>query len=143
MSKKSKKYLDSVETWIGLDTTFKGNIISNKAVRIDGKMVGNIEKSEGVVIGESAEIKGNITAKYIVIGGRIEGNIIATEGIELLDKSVVIGNIQTTILSISEGAFFEGKSTMIKQQEDDVEEDKEETENDVKDNKQEELIEED
>jgi cytoskeletal protein CcmA (bactofilin family) len=142
MSKKSKKYLDSVETWIGLDTTFKGNIISNKAVRIDGKMVGNIEKSEGVVIGESAEIKGNITAKYIVIGGRIEGNIIATEGIELLDKSVVIGNIQTTILSISEGAFFEGKSTMIKQQEDDVEDNKEETE-DEEENKQEELIEED
>jgi len=142
MSKKSKKYLDSVETWIGLDTTFKGNIISNKAVRIDGKMVGNIEKSEGVVIGESAEIKGNITAKYIVIGGRIEGNIIATEGIELLDKSVVIGNIQTTILSISEGAFFEGKSTMIKQPEDDVEENKQETE-DEEENKQEELIEED
>lgn len=142
MSKKSKKYLDSVETWIGIDTTFKGNIISNKAVRIDGKMIGNIEKSEGVVIGESAEIKGNITAKYIVIGGRVEGNIIATEGIELLDKSVVIGNIQTTILSISEGAFFEGKSTMIKQQEDDVEENKEETE-DEEENKQEELIEED
>ena len=142
MSKKSKKYLDSVETWIGLDTTFKGNIISNKAVRLDGQMVGNIEKSEGVVIGESAEIKGNITAKYIVIGGRIEGNIIATEGIELLDKSVVIGNIQTTILSISEGAFFEGKSTMIKQQEDDVEDNKEETE-DEEENKQEELIEED
>ena len=142
MSKKSKKYLDSVETWIGLDTTFKGNIISNKAVRIDGKMIGNIEKSEGVVIGESAEIKGNITAKYIVIGGRVEGNIIATDGIELLDKSVVIGNIQTTILSISEGAFFEGKSTMIKQQEDDVEENKEETE-DEEENKQEELIEED
>lgn len=140
MSKKSKKYLDSVETWIGLDTTFKGNIISNKAVRIDGKMIGNIEKSEGVVIGESAEIKGNINAKYIVIGGKIEGNIIATEGIELLDKSVVTGNIQTTILSISEGAFFEGKSTMIKQQEDDIEENKEETE---EENNQEELIEED
>lgn len=122
MSKKNKKYLDSVETWIGTDTTFKGNIISNKTVRIDGKMIGNIEKSEGVIIGETADVKGNIAAKYIVVGGKVEGNIIATEGMELLDKSVVIGNIQTTILSVSEGAFFEGKSIMIKQEVDKEEE---------------------
>lgn len=133
MGKKNKKYLDNVETLIGTDTTFKGNIVSNKTIRIDGKMVGNIEKSEGVIIGDTADIKGNITAKYVVVGGKIEGNISATEGMELLDKSYVKGNLQTTILSISEGAFFEGKSTMIKQ-----EENKEETEE-----KEEELIDED
>lgn len=140
MSKKNKKYLDSVETWIGVETTFKGNIISNKTVRIDGSMIGNIEKSEGVIIGESSNVKGNITAKYIVVGGKIEGNIIATEGMELLDKSVVIGNIQTTILSVSEGAFFEGKSTMIKQKED---EDLKEEDEEEEEKTQEELIDED
>ena len=142
MSKKNKKYLDAVETWIGADTTFKGNIISNKTVKIDGKMIGNIEQSEGVIIGETADIKGNINAKYVVVGGKIEGNVTALEGMELLDKSMVKGNIQTTILSISEGAFFEGKSTMIKQEEpkEDIEEKEQEEE---KEEQQQELIDED
>jgi len=122
MSKKNKKYLENVETWIGIDTVFKGNIISNKTVRIDGKMIGNIEQSEGVIVGETANIKGNITAKYVVVGGKIEGNVIASEGMELLDKSTVTGNIQTTILSVSEGAFFEGRSTMIKPEEKETDE---------------------
>ena len=140
MSKKNKKYLDAVETLIGTDTVFKGNIISNKTVKIDGKMIGNIEQSEGVLIGETADIKGNVNAKYVVVGGKIEGNVTASEGMELLDKSIVKGNIQTTILSISEGAFFEGKSTMIKQEE--IKEETE-TEDQEEEEQQQELIDED
>ena len=140
MSKKNKKYLDNVETCIGNDTVFKGNIISNKTVKIDGKMIGNIEQSEGVIIGETADIKGNINAKYVVVGGKIEGNVVASEGMELLDKSMVKGNIQTTILSVSEGAFFEGRSTMITQEK--HEEQKEQKE-EIEETQEEELIDED
>ncbi len=118
MSKKNKKRFDTIETWIGLDTVFTGNIVSDKIVRIDGKLYGDIEKSEGVIVGDSAEIKGNINTKYIIVSGIVEGNIIANDGIELLNKSRVIGDIQTSILSIGEGAFFDGKSSMSKTEKD-------------------------
>ena len=69
-------------------------------------------------MGDCAEVKGNINTKYIIVGGIVEGNIKADDGIELLNKSKVIGDIQTTILSIGEGAFFDGKSSMSKTEQD-------------------------
>lgn len=127
MSKK-KKIFDSVETLIGTQTTLKGTIISSKTVRVDGQVIGNIEKCAGVIVGEAAFVKGNIEANYVVVAGKVEGNIIATEGIELLNQSSVVGNIQTNILSISEGAYFEGKSVMIKDEPKETEEEEPEEE---------------
>ncbi|MBQ3834146.1 MAG: polymer-forming cytoskeletal protein [Elusimicrobia bacterium] len=114
---KNKK-LDAIQTWIGADTIFTGNISTEKSIRVDGKLVGDIEKSESVVIGEAAEIDGNINTKYIVVSGKVNGNITADEGIELLATAKVIGDIYTNILYINEGAIFRGKSTMPEPAED-------------------------
>ncbi len=108
---KNKK-LEAIQTWIGTDTVFTGDISMAKGIRIDGKLVGNIKESESVVIGESAEIEGNINTKYIVISGKIKGNINANDGIELLSTAKVEGDLYTNILYINEGAIFRGQSTM-------------------------------
>ena len=113
MNKKNKKLFDTIETLIGNGTTFKGDIIASKSLRIDGVLIGNIKESENVIIGETAQIKGNISANYVVVDGTVEGNITANDSIELLNKSKVIGDLTTTILSINEGAKFKGKSLMI------------------------------
>ena len=113
MSKKTKKQFDTIETFIGQDSILNGNISTEKTIRIDGKMTGNIEKSAGVIIGDSAFLKGNINSGFVVVSGSVEGNIVANESVELLNKSKVVGNIQTKMISISEGAVFDGKSTML------------------------------
>ena len=110
--KKNKKLFDTIQTWIGTDTVFTGDLASSGSIRVDGKLIGNIKESESVIIGESAEIKGNINTKCIVVSGTVNGNIVASEEIELLNKSKVIGDLSTKILSINEGALFKGKSIM-------------------------------
>ena len=117
MSNKSKKIFDTIETLVGVGTTFTGDIYVTNSLRIDGKIIGNIKNSGGVIIGDKAEIKGNIYTGYIVVCGLVEGNITASEGIELLSKAIVIGDIKTTILSINEGAIFKGKSSMFEKEE--------------------------
>ena len=117
MNKKNKKVFDTIETLIGNGTTFKGDILVTKSLRIDGILIGNIKEAANVIIGESAQVKGNINANYVVIDGIVEGNITATESIELLNKSKVTGDLTTTILSINEGAIFKGKSLMIEKEE--------------------------
>lgn len=110
--KKNKKLFDTIQTWIGTDTIFTGDLSSSGSIRVDGKLIGNIKEAESVIIGESAEIKGNINTKCIVVSGMVNGNIIASEEIELLNNSKVIGDLSTKILSINEGALFKGKSIM-------------------------------
>ena len=107
-----KKNIDAIQTWIGTDTTFTGDVSTTKSIRVDGKLIGNITESESVVVGEAAEIEGNIKTKYIVVSGKINGNITADDGIELLATAKVIGDIYTNILYINEGAIFKGQSTM-------------------------------
>lgn len=117
MNKKNKKLFDTIETLIGNGTTFTGDIVSTKSLRIDGTLIGNIKEASNVIVGETAKVKGNINANYVVIDGNIEGNITAIECIELLNKSKVTGDITTAILSINEGAIFKGKSTMLEKEE--------------------------
>ena len=117
MNKKNKKLFDTIETLIGTGTTFRGEISTTKSLKIDGTLIGSIKEAANVIVGENAQVKGNICANYVVIDGVVEGNITATESIELLPKSKVTGDITTTVLSIKEGAVFKGKSVMIEKEE--------------------------
>lgn len=113
MGKINKKQFDTIESFIWQESCFKGDISTDKTVRVDGNFTGNIKKALGVIVGEKAKITGNINAEYVIVDGSVEGNIISSQAVELLNKSKVIGNIQTKILSVAEGAVFEGKSSML------------------------------
>jgi cytoskeletal protein CcmA (bactofilin family) len=111
IKKKSKNLLDAVETVIGQNAVIEGIIKTDKAIRIDGTINGNII-ANGVIIGETAEITGDIETKIILISGLVKGNINASETIEILQQAKVFGDIKTNLLTIAEGAHFYGKSSM-------------------------------
>ena len=121
-NKKNKKLFDTIEALIGNGTTFKGDITVSNSLRVDGILIGNVKEAANVIVGETAQVKGNINANYVVIDGTVEGNITAGECIELLTKSKVTGDLTTTILSITEGAVFKGKSLMLEKEEENNEE---------------------
>jgi cytoskeletal protein CcmA (bactofilin family) len=103
-----------IETLISHNTEFKGIISSKGSLRIDGIFEGTIEHADGVIIGETGIIKGDINAQNVVTGGKINGNITAAETIEILPTGQMYGDINSATLSISEGAIFEGNCTMSK-----------------------------
>ncbi len=116
--KRSKNLFDAVETLIGRNAVLEGTIKTGKVVRIDGKIKGDID-ALGVLIGTEAEVVGDINTKAIVVYGLVEGNINASETIEIMPKAKVVGDIKTNILTIAEGAYFDGKSSMITKKIDD------------------------
>ncbi|OPY77037.1 MAG: Polymer-forming cytoskeletal [Syntrophorhabdus sp. PtaU1.Bin058] len=105
-----------LETYISKDVTIKGELTTEGLVRIDGNFEGNI-LVDGLIIGKTGDVKGEVTAREIMIDGNIEGNINAKEIIEIKPDGKVQGDIQTVKLIIAEGAFFVGRSTMQKPQE--------------------------
>ncbi|MCL2485751.1 MAG: polymer-forming cytoskeletal protein [Endomicrobia bacterium] len=117
--KSSKNLLDSVETLIGQNAVIEGNLKTDKVIRIDGKINGNIDAA-GILLGADGLISGDIKTEVIMIGGAVKGNIFASESIEILPKAKVSGDIQTTLLTIAEGGFFEGKSSIINSEETNV-----------------------
>ena len=105
-----------LETVLGADSTVKGEMVVRGTIRIDGYLEGDI-RADWVIVGETGRIRGNVKTRSMVVGGRVDGNIEGSEIVELKDKAQVVGEICTAKLSISEGAMFEGQSSMKKRKE--------------------------
>ncbi|MBK8575518.1 MAG: polymer-forming cytoskeletal protein [Elusimicrobia bacterium] len=108
-----KKDIDTthMETIIGPDTRFMGNIRSKGFVRIDGAVEGGVS-AEGVILGEKGSISGDILAKVVFISGKVTGNVTAAHSLELQPKGQIRGDLKTAQLSIADGALFEGHCLM-------------------------------
>ena len=105
------KKADKVETFIGSNATFRGELKTSGAIRIDGAVEGNIT-ADWVILGEKGNIKGDVVAHSVIVGGRIEGNVRTKGIIEIKNKGKIIGDILTPKLSIIEGGIIEGKASM-------------------------------
>ncbi|MCS7013339.1 MAG: polymer-forming cytoskeletal protein [Chloroherpetonaceae bacterium] len=93
-------------------TTVRGDFETAGNLRIDGKVLGNIISSANVAIGQGGSVEGNITAAMVKISGRVHGNL-EVHGRLILDATaVLIGEVKTKLLSVEEGATFNGKVTM-------------------------------
>lgn len=90
----------------------EGKISSEGNVRIDGKVIGDVNINGNLTLGEGAEIKGEVKAKSLIVSGKVEGTIDVTDKLTLEPKSFVKGDIITKVLVIEEGAMFDGKSVM-------------------------------
>jgi cytoskeletal protein CcmA (bactofilin family) len=107
------KNKEKLESLIGANSRFKGDIDTKGTLRVDGNMEGNVN-ADWVILGEKAHIKGDITARGIIIGGKVEGNLRAKEIVEIKSKAHVYGDISASKLTIAEGGIFEGRSSMTK-----------------------------
>lgn len=112
---KFHKNTEKLESLIGSSSGFKGEFDTKGTLRIDGSVEGNIS-ADWIIIGETASIKGDLNARGIVVGGKIEGNLKAKEIVEIKNKGQVYGEISTSKLTVAEGAIFDGKSSMHKEE---------------------------
>ena len=65
------------------------------------------------MIGDEAQVTGQIEADIVVISGQFTGDIFATQRVEIQAPAIVRGTIQTSILQVDEGAVFDGKTKML------------------------------
>jgi cytoskeletal protein CcmA (bactofilin family) len=105
------KNTEKLESFVGVNSHFKGDIKSKGTVRIDGSVEGNVE-ADWLILGEKAILKGNVSARGIIAGGKIEGALTAKEILEIKSKGQVVGDITTPKLMVSEGGIMEGHSCM-------------------------------
>jgi cytoskeletal protein CcmA (bactofilin family) len=91
---------------ISADLVVTGTLVSNGDIQIDGVVEGDV-RSIGLVIGEKAEIHGEILAEDITVRGRVIGRIRARK-VQLAATSHVEGDILHEAFAVEAGAFFEG-----------------------------------
>jgi cytoskeletal protein CcmA (bactofilin family) len=105
------KKVDRLESFIGTNSVFKGDIETKGTLRIDGTLNGNVN-ADWVILSEKAILKGDITARGSIMGGKMEGNLKVKELVEVKSKGVIIGDVYTSKLSIVEGGVLNGRVSM-------------------------------
>jgi cytoskeletal protein CcmA (bactofilin family) len=103
--------VSKIETIVGPNAYFRGEIQSDGGVRIDGIFEGDLDITGNLVIGEGAKIVAEIKANNISISGAIKGNISGNR-VEILETGRVWGDLTINSLLLNEGAYLRGQTTM-------------------------------
>jgi cytoskeletal protein CcmA (bactofilin family) len=102
----------TIDTLIGADVEFKGNIAFSGGLRIDGKVKGNITAADTgnntLILGEHAEVDGKITVPHMIINGRIRGDVHCAERIELQSNARIVGDVHYKVMTVAVGAVIYG-----------------------------------
>ena len=96
----------SAPSIISADMVINGTINSSGDIQIDGRIEGDV-RSVGLVIGDKAEINGEVLAEDVTVRGKVTGRIRARK-VLLAATSHVEGDILHEAFAVESGAFFEG-----------------------------------
>jgi cytoskeletal protein CcmA (bactofilin family) len=100
------------ETVLGISATLHGDLRSQGNIRLDGIFEGTLHIDGNVLVGETARITADINARNISIAGAVRGNVNGNK-VQLLRTGRVWGDITAAAITTEEGAFIDGKITMV------------------------------
>ena len=100
---------------ISTGTVIKGEINSPNDIRIDGVFEGKIFSKGRVVVGEKAEIKGDIVCDNVDFWGKMTGSLFVRVTLTLKDTCSVNGDLHVQRLVVELGAHFDGTCKMLKE----------------------------
>ena len=111
-NKKRKIDPDTTDTLIGEGTVFEGKIRSEAGIRVEGRIVGDIECTGDVIVGEKGVLYSNIHARHVELAGIVHGNVTAQGQLTIRSTGKLYGNLTAQRLNIEAGAVFQGSSKM-------------------------------
>jgi len=101
-----------IDTIIGDDIVFKGNLRFSNKLQINGQFKGTIESDGTLIIGEKGNLTGDISVGSLLVDGKLQGNSDASRLIQINKTGKVIGDIKTPEIQIQSGGKFIGNCVM-------------------------------
>jgi len=104
---------EGIATLLGGGSRFEGKLGFDSPLRIDGVFRGLIQSDSVLVIGEGAEVEGQIAvATVIVRGGSLRGHVVARDAIEVYAPARVVGELHSPSVFLDKGVAFQGNCRM-------------------------------
>jgi cytoskeletal protein CcmA (bactofilin family) len=82
-----------VNTLLGPDSSFRGDLVVDGFVRVDGDLRGSVRTTGKIIVSELARCNASIIARSAVVGGVIRGDVCVLERLTILDGGVIVGNV--------------------------------------------------
>jgi len=95
---------------IGKSIRVKGDIVAREPFLIAGQVEGTIEVDQHTLtIAQEASVNAAITAESMLIEGAVQGDLAAISKIAIQSTAKVEGECSAPIVSVADGALFQGK----------------------------------
>jgi cytoskeletal protein CcmA (bactofilin family) len=105
--------MDKIETVIGPNTNFRGRLVCDGSIRIDGVCEeGVIETLGNIVIGPQAKVAADLIAENVSVSGAVTGSIRASGRLEILSTGKVWGSVDVGSFLLDEEGYFRGNLAM-------------------------------
>ena len=92
----------------------EGHYTCSGTVMFNGKLRGELESTDTLIVGERGRINGTVRAATVIVHGEIMGNVMATDRVELKASARVTGDLEAAVIVIEEGVFLEGHCRMTR-----------------------------
>jgi cytoskeletal protein CcmA (bactofilin family) len=99
---------------LGPSIRFKGELIADEDLVIQGQVEGSILHTRSLTIGAQGRVQGDVKARRINVEGTVHGDLYALEGVTLRQGAHVTGNVYANKISIADGARLNGRVDMDK-----------------------------
>lgn len=102
---------------IAVGAELHGDLRFQGAVQVDGKVIGNLVTSEGMVrVSAQGQVEGEIRAPHVVIDGEVIGDVHASGHLELGVRARVRGNLYYALMEMAMGAQIEGRLCRLQEE---------------------------
>lgn len=108
----STRSMGSAKNILSSDVEIRGKLRFSNDLIIDGRIEGEVNSEGDLIVGENAQIVGDIKTRSVVVFGKVNGNITVTDRCELKQNAELQGDVVAGKLAIEEGASFMGLSTV-------------------------------
>ena len=93
-------------------SAFDGNFRSQRDLRVEGDLKGNVTCEGTLFVSEGATIAATVEAEHVTVAGELTGEIRSRGRLQILPSGRVRANVTTGSLVIQEGAIYEGQLEM-------------------------------
>ena len=102
-----------METLVGSNSKFYGDLHYTGGCHIDGTVKGNVtadpDTDSALSISDIGQVDGGVTVPYVILNGIVKGDVFASQRVELGATARVIGNVYYNLIQMAEGAEINGK----------------------------------
>ena len=101
-----------IDSLIGRQTEFSGDVRFSGGLHVDGSIKGNVsvaEDSDAVLtLSEHGSIQGQINVPQVVLSGEVSGDVYAERHVELTSSARISGDVYYGLIEMAMGAEVKG-----------------------------------
>ena len=115
---KKPKMRGGIGAFLDEGTEIEGKYACVGTVVLNGKLRGEINAKDTLIIGSRASVHAIVQAGSLIVHGEIVGNVTAAKRVELRRGAQVTGDIEAPVIVMEEGVLLEGQCRMRQEQQD-------------------------